>query len=193
MSNNQLRKIILAAGFFISFLGTAYAVNSQITVNATVDGGTAIYCGSTNPNPGSCGTVNFGTFPGASNTQTLVATVTTNNPNDNATLTVADSVANGSPYSLKNTTDATQTIPLAIQYTDCSGNNYGSTSINTPINGVTITGDSISGSTPACTNYNGANPGGTSGKFTFTAYTINNTLPQDGSYTELLNVTIGSS
>jgi hypothetical protein len=197
MTNTPSIKIILASLLGALSLATAYAANPTFTVAATVAGGDAIYCpqqqgSGGNPNPGNCGNISFGTFTGAPQAQqTIVATVTTNNPAKDATLSIADNATPGSNYALKNTAAPAQTIPLAIQYTDCSGNNYGSITNSTPINGADISGSSISGTNPACTSYNTYPPSGSHGTFTFTLPTMA-TLPQDGGYTETLNVTIGS-
>lgn len=196
MTNTNLIKIVLASSILSSFYNFTYADNSSFTVSATVAGGDAIYCpqkqGSNgNPNPGDCGSVPFGTFTGAQLQQSIVATVTSNNPSVIPNLSVADNTAPGTNYVLRNTATPTQTIPLAIQYTDCTGNNYGSVTTNTPLN-ANITGSSISGPNPACTSYNTYPPTGTHGTFTFTLPSMA-TLPQDGSYSETLNITISSN
>lgn len=195
MTAKPLQQILTSLFLLISLPTLLYAANSSFSVSATVAGGDAIYCpgtGGSSPNPSNCGTVSFGTFTGAQSQQQVIATVTTNDPSKNATLTVADSTTPGSNYSLKNSAAPTQTIPLSVQYTDCLGNNYGSTSNSTPISNEAITGSSISGTSPACTDYQSPTPSGTHGVFTFTVPTMA-TLPQDGTYSETLNVTIGST
>lgn len=171
----------------------SYATNSQFTASATVLGSDNIYCPQQNgsggsADPGNCGTVNFGTYSGIQVQQQMVATVTTTDPTKDATLSVADPL--GGNYVLRNTTTPTEQVPMAIQYTDCNNNTYGSTTTNTTITNADIIGSSINGATPACTSYNTYPATGTHGTFTFTL--PSGTPPAAGTYQETLNVSIGS-
>lgn len=177
----------------LSSIGLAHAdsVNTSFNLSASVQGGVNIYCNGV-ATSGLCGTINFPQYTGTQLQQSVVATVTSNDPSIKPLLTVTDSA--GGNYALKLTTDSTQQIPLAVQYTDCLGNNYGSTTSNgVSITGAQIIGSSISGSNPQCTAYNITNPAsGTYGKFTFTLLP-SSSLPEDGNYTETLNVTVSST
>lgn len=189
----KIIKINIYAILAISSINLSHAdsVNTSFTLNASVQGGINIYCNGT-PASGLCGTINFPQFSGSQLQQNIVATITSNDPIIKPTLTVTDSA--GGNYALKLASNPTQQIPLAVQYTDCTGNNYGSiTSNSVAISGAQIIGSSISGATPQCTAYNTPNPqSGTYGKFTFTLLPMA-TLPQDGNYTETLNLTVSST